>query len=57
MPVSPAWCDHTLVNLTNGRAAEIPAWVVEKYSVGRKRSKAFAAFAPRTRTHKAATAS
>jgi len=27
------WCDYTLVNLTTSRATEIPAWIVEKYSV------------------------
>ena len=27
------WCDYTLVNLATGRATEIPAWIVEKYSV------------------------
>ena len=27
------WCDYTLITLSSGRAAEIPAWIVEKYSV------------------------
>lgn len=27
------WCHYTLVNLDTGRAAEIPGWVVEKYSI------------------------
>ena len=30
---SHGWCDYTLVSLSTGRAAEIPAWIVEKYSV------------------------
>jgi acyl-CoA thioester hydrolase len=30
---SHGWCDYTLVSLTTGRAADIPAWIVEKYSV------------------------
>lgn len=27
------WCDYTLITLSTGRAAEIPPWIVEKYSV------------------------
>ena len=27
------WCDYTLITLSSGRSAEIPQWIVEKYSV------------------------
>jgi acyl-CoA thioester hydrolase/thioesterase-3 len=27
------WFDYTMVELATGRAAEIPAWIVEKYSI------------------------
>jgi len=27
------WCDYTLVALSSGRSAEVPGWIIEKYSV------------------------
>jgi acyl-CoA thioester hydrolase/thioesterase-3 len=30
---SHGWCEYTLVSLSTGRSADIPAWIVEKYSV------------------------